>query len=149
MIANLQSLFTLVFVVSSMFSVGLALTPREIVAPLRSVRTVGFAPLANFVIVPLAAYLLSGIISDPQFRIGLILLGAAAGAPFLLKLVETAEADMTYAVGLLVLLLVGTVVFLPLAASAAANTCRRITSIGGPGAAEPPRASGATEVWSE
>jgi BASS family bile acid:Na+ symporter len=43
------------------------------------------------------------------------LLGAAAGAPFLPKLAELAKGDIAYSVGLMLLLTVGTVVFLPIA----------------------------------
>lgn len=109
MIQQLQSLLTLTFVVSSMLGMGMALTPRQVVAPLRRVRVVVLALVASFVIVPAAALLLSMIPADPQFKIGILLIGAGAGAPFLLKL-----GDVPLAVGLLVLLVLGTAVYLPL-----------------------------------
>ena len=43
------------FVVSSMLAVGLSLTVGQIVAPLRNVKLVLFALLANFVLMPAAA----------------------------------------------------------------------------------------------
>ena len=43
-----------------------------------------------------------------------MLLGAAAGAPFLPKLTELAKGDLPFAVGIMVLLAVGTVGYLPL-----------------------------------
>ena len=46
----------LVFAVSSMLSVGLAHEWREILAPLRAVRPVLRALVANFVLVPLLAF---------------------------------------------------------------------------------------------
>jgi len=46
--------------------------------------------------------------------VGLLLLGAAAGAPFLPKLTELAKGDLPFAVGIMVLLAVGTVGYLPL-----------------------------------
>ena len=45
---------------------------------------------------------------------GLLLLGAAAGAPFLPKLTELAKGNLPFAVGIMMLLAVGTVGYLPL-----------------------------------
>jgi BASS family bile acid:Na+ symporter len=42
------------------------------------------------------------------------LLGGAAGAPFLPKLAEAAKGDVAFSVGLMLLLVVGSVVFMPL-----------------------------------
>lgn len=44
----------------------------------------------------------------------MLLLGTAAGAPFLPKLAEIARGDLPFAVGLMVLLMVVTVGYLPL-----------------------------------
>lgn len=112
---TLQNLFTFAFVVSSMLAMGLSLTVGQIVEPLRSVRLVLLALLANFVIVPATAYLLAQVIPmDDQLQIGLILMGSAAGAPFLPKLAQIAKANVPFAVGLMALLIVATVVYLPL-----------------------------------
>jgi BASS family bile acid:Na+ symporter len=110
----LQNLLTLTFVVSSMFSMGLALTPRQILRPLKNVKGVTLALIANFVVVPAAAYLLASTLDDPDFRIGLILIGTGAGAAFLLKLTPLAKGDVVLAVSVLVLLVVVTVAYLPL-----------------------------------
>ena len=69
---------------------------------------------ANFILVPALAYGITAIIpvSEGQ-RIGLILLGTAAGAPFLPKLAQAAKGNMAFSVGLMVLPMVVTVVFLP------------------------------------
>ena len=113
--ATLQNLFTFAFVVSSMLAMGLSLTLGQIVAPLRNLRLVLLALVANFVIVPGAAFLLGQVIPmDDQLRIGLILLGSAAGAPFLPKLAQIARANVPFAVGLMALLIVVTVIYLPL-----------------------------------
>ena len=45
---------------------------------------------------------------------GLLLLGAAAGAPFLPKLTELAKSNLPFAVGIMMLLAIGTVGYLPL-----------------------------------
>ena len=50
---------------------------------------------------------------DEPFGLGLLLLGCAAGAPFLPKLAELAKGNLAFAVGAMVLLMVVTVGFLP------------------------------------
>jgi predicted Na+-dependent transporter len=113
-LATLQNLFTFAFVVSSMLAMGLSLTVGQIVEPLRNLRLVLLALLANFVIVPATAYLLAQVIPmDDQLQIGLILMGSAAGAPFLPKLAQIARANVPFAVGLMALLIVVTVAYLP------------------------------------
>ena len=113
--AALAQLSALVFVVGSMFSLGLNLTVQQIIDPLKNTRLVLMALLGNFILVPLFAYgitILFGL--DDTLRIGLILLSAAAGAPFLPKLVDVAKGNIAFSVGLMVLLMVVTIVYLPL-----------------------------------
>jgi BASS family bile acid:Na+ symporter len=106
---------TLVFVVSSMVAMGLGLTIREIAAPLRNVRLTAMSLLANFVLMPAAALLLARVLRlDEPFGVGLLLLGVAAGAPFLPKLTQIAKGDLAFAVALMVVLMVVTVGYLPL-----------------------------------
>jgi BASS family bile acid:Na+ symporter len=70
---------------------------------------------ANFVLVPLLAWLITLVLPlDQPLETGLLILAASAGAPFLPKLVQGAKGDVAYAVGLMVLLMVTTVVYLPL-----------------------------------
>src|SRR4051794_37553158 len=106
----------LVFVVSSMLAVGLSLTVRQIVAPLRDARLVALALAANFVLMPAAAFLIGRLFQlDPSLAIAFLLLGTAAGAPFLPKLASVAGGNLAFAVGLMVLLMVLTVGYMPLA----------------------------------
>ena len=103
------------FVVSSMMTMGLGFTVRQIIDALRDVRLVLLALLANFVAMPLGALALDKMLRlDEPLRVGLLLLGAAAGAPFLPKLTELAKGNLPFAVGIMVLLAVGTVGYLPL-----------------------------------
>jgi BASS family bile acid:Na+ symporter len=105
-----------VFIVSSMLAMGLGLTPRDVVAPLRNVRLVVISLLVNFVLAPGIAYLLTAVIPlERPYAVGLILLSAAAGAPFLPKLAQVANADLAMSVSLMTLLTAGTIVFMPLA----------------------------------
>jgi bile acid:Na+ symporter, BASS family len=104
----------LVFVVACMAAAGLGLGVRDIVAPLRRGRLVLAALVANFVVAPAVAYGLTAALPlDRPYEIGLLLLGGAAGAPFLPKLAEAAHGDHAFAVGLMLLLVVGSVVVMP------------------------------------
>jgi predicted Na+-dependent transporter len=68
------------------------------------------------VLAPAFAWLLTVVIPlDRGHAIGLLLLGGAAGAPFLPKVVETARGDPTLAAALMGLLTLGTILFLPFA----------------------------------
>lgn len=106
----------LVFVLASMLSMGFSLTVPQIISPLRDVRLVLIAMAVNFIAVPLLAYLIDLVLSlDESLFIGLILIATAAGAPFLPKLAEVAKGDVAFSVGLMVLLMVVTVVYMPIA----------------------------------
>jgi predicted Na+-dependent transporter len=106
----------LVFLVSSMLAAGLSLTLRAILAPLGNRRLVLAALTLNFLVAPLFALLLTIVIPlEHPHAIGLLLLGGAAGAPFLPKLVESAHCDLGFAVALMTLLTVGTTFFMPFA----------------------------------
>lgn len=73
----------LLFVVTSMLAMGMSPTMPQIIEPLKNVRLVILALLANFVLVPLLAYgILLLIPLEQSLQIGLILLATAAGAPF-------------------------------------------------------------------
>jgi BASS family bile acid:Na+ symporter len=103
------------FVISSMVAMGAGLTLGQIIEPLRNVRLVVLALLANFVLMPLSAFVLAKALwLDEPLGIGLLLLGCAAGAPFLPKLAELAKGNLAFAVGTMVLLMVVTVGYLPI-----------------------------------
>ncbi len=107
-------LLLLVFLVSAMMGAGLGLTIQGLAAPLRNARLVLTAIVSSFVAAPACALLLTRLIPlQPAHATGLLLLGCAAGAPFLPKLVEVAGGDVASAVALMALLTVGTTFFLP------------------------------------
>jgi BASS family bile acid:Na+ symporter len=109
------NLSVVVFVISSTLSVGLGLTVPQIVAPLRNGRLVALSLLANFVVTPLVAMGLARVLGLAEpLGIGLVLVAVAAGAPFLLKLGELAKGNMPFAVGLMVVLMVLTVGYVPI-----------------------------------
>jgi bile acid:Na+ symporter, BASS family len=105
----------LAFVVSSMLAVGLSLTVGEILLPLRNRRLVGLALMANFILMPLAALVIARLLRlEQSLSAGLLLLGTAAGAPFLPKLAAVAKGNLAFAVGLMVMLMALTVGYMPL-----------------------------------
>src|SRR6187399_3028839 len=113
---RLETIAVLVFLVSSMAAMGLTLTLRAIAAPLRDVRFVLLALALNFVLAPACAWLLTVVIPLARgHAAGLMLLGGAAGAPFLPKLVQNARADLPSAAALMALLTAGTILFMPFA----------------------------------
>jgi BASS family bile acid:Na+ symporter len=103
------------FVVLSLLSVGLTLSIQQVREPFKSTRLVISALAANFVLVPLFAYLITRAIPlEQSLAIALLLLGTASGAPMLPKLAEFARGNLALAVGLLALLMAGTIVTMPL-----------------------------------
>src|SRR5215475_2545778 len=105
----------LAFVLSSMLSMGLSLTVAQIVAPLRNYRLIIFALLANFVLMPFAALGIARLLRlDEPLGIALLLLGTASGAPFLPLLARISKGNLAFSVGLMVLLMVVTVGYMPL-----------------------------------
>ncbi|MEM7118303.1 MAG: bile acid:sodium symporter [Chloroflexota bacterium] len=118
MIETLKTLFNilvLVFVLSSMLDLGLGLTVKQIVAPLKNGRFITKALIANFVLVPLLAFSLARIIGlEQQLAIGLFIMGVAAGSPMVVKLAQIAKGDMASTAGLMVLLLLVTILVAPL-----------------------------------
>src|SRR5205814_7238804 len=94
---------------------GVSLDRPQVTGPLRNPRLIRFSLVANFVFAPLAALALWKLLTlDEPLGIGLLLCGLAAGAPFLLKLAEFAKGNMAFAVGLMVLLMVLTVGYVPI-----------------------------------
>ena len=105
----------LLFVLTSMLAMGLSLTIPMIIQPLKNMSLVVRALLANFILVPALAYLILLVIPmDQSLGTGLIVLACAAGAPFLPKLVQGAKGDVAFGVGLMVMLMVVTIIYLPI-----------------------------------
>jgi len=105
----------LTFVLASMIGLGLSLTVQQIVTPLKDLRLVLLALASSFVVAPAAAWAIANLfgLSDDQ-SLGLLLLGVAGGAPFLPKLAQLARGAVAYSVGLMVLLMVVSVAYVPL-----------------------------------
>ena len=114
LLSKASTIAMLAFVISSMLAMGIGLSISGIIHPLRNPRLIVFALLSNFVLMPLCALALSTLLRlDQPLGIGMLLLGCAAGAPFLPKLAELAKGNLPFAVGTMVLLMVVTVGYLP------------------------------------
>lgn len=113
-ISVIAKISALTFIITSMLAMGLSLTVKQITDPLKNVKVVLLALLANFILVPALAYLITVVIPlDDGLATGLIIVGTAAGAPFLPKLVQLAKGNAAFSVGLMTLLMVVTVIYLP------------------------------------
>ena len=105
----------LVFVISSMLAAGLSFTVGQLLAPLRNGRLVSVALLASFVVMPLGAFVIERLLHlDQPLANGLLVLGTAAGSPFIPKLAGIAKAGVAFSVSLMVLLMVVTIGYMPL-----------------------------------
>ena len=112
--ASIVNLFVLVFIICGMLQMGFSLSIKEIIKPLKNYQLVIGALLANFLLVPLAGYLVLFFIPlETELAVGLALLATAAGAPFLPKLAQIAKGDQAFSVGLMVLLMGITVIYVP------------------------------------
>jgi len=97
-----------------MASLGLTLHLREIVGPWRRGRLVVSFLVTNLVLVPAIAVVITRLLSlDEAFETGILLLGIAAGAPFVPKLIEIAKSDVALSVSLMLLQILGTILVLP------------------------------------
>jgi BASS family bile acid:Na+ symporter len=104
-----------IFVVTTMAGVGMRHSLGQLFVPFRDLRFVLLVLLANFVVVPLGALGLALVLRlDEPLAEGLLLLGAAAGAPVIPSLVALAKGDVAIGTGLMILLTVGTLGYLPL-----------------------------------
>ena len=115
LIGAIAGLSGMLFVVTSMLGMGASLTMGMILQPLKNAKLVILAIVANFVLAPALAYAITLVlpISEDQ-EIGLIVLGCAAGAPFLPKLAQSAKGPLGFSVGMMVLLMVVTIIYLPI-----------------------------------
>lgn len=98
----ITNLLLFVFIVASMLSMGLSLALKQIISQLRNGRLVGLAIFINFILIPALAYGLSYVFSlDQPLKTGFILVGVAAGAPFLPRLSQLARGNIAFSAGLM------------------------------------------------
>jgi len=103
-----------VFVICTMLNVGLTQKPSAIAAHLKNWPFVIKMLFANFVFAPLFMVIaLYFIPFDPALNAGLLIFCLGAGAPFLIKLTQTAEHEVALGAAVMMLLMVVTVIYLP------------------------------------
>jgi BASS family bile acid:Na+ symporter len=113
-LAQTLPLVALGFLASAMLSLGLDLTTRQIIEPLRNKRLLAASLAANILLVPLVAVVISRVIPmEEALAIGLVVYALAAGTEGGPKFVQLAKGNTGFAVGLLAVLLTITVVFMP------------------------------------
>jgi len=104
-----------IYVISTMLNVGLTQKLSSITEHLNNYSFVLKMLLANFVLAPLfmivALYFAP---FDPALKGGLLIFSLCAGAPFLIKLTQTAKHDVALGAAVMMLLMVVTVVYTPI-----------------------------------
>lgn len=103
-----------VFVICTMLNVGLTQKPSDIAGHLKNWPFVLKMLLANFVFAPLLMILaLYFAPFDPALKAGLLIFCLGAGAPFLIKLTQTAEHELALGAAVMMVLMVMTVPYMP------------------------------------
>src|SRR5215510_4306039 len=102
------------FVVVYMLSVPLETTRGEIMATLRDFRLLGYALLANLIIIPVLSVILARLFDLPlEIRTGFLMLALAPGGLFALQFARVSKGNRVLAVGLLVVLTIVAIVVTP------------------------------------
>jgi BASS family bile acid:Na+ symporter len=103
-----------IFVICTMLNVGLTQKPSAIAGHLKNWSFVLKMLLANFVFAPLLMVIaLYFAPFDPALKAGLLIFCLGAGAPFLIKLTQTAEHDLSLGAAVMMFLMVVTVGYMP------------------------------------
>ena len=105
---------TPIFVISTMLNVGLTQKLSDIIEHLKNLPFVLKMLLANFVFAPLFMILMLYFAPfEPTLKAGLLIFCLCAGAPFLIKLTQTAEHKVSLGAAVMMLLMVVTVIYVP------------------------------------
>lgn len=104
----------IVFIISSMLVMGLNVTIRDLLSPFRDRKLIFLSLLANFVVVPLFAFVLIYLFPlSSGLATGLLLVSIAAGAPSTPKVAEFTGGNIAYAVSLTLLMTILTIILMP------------------------------------
>ena len=113
--ASLIKLLNVAALVTIMLSIGLAVKFEHVAKSVKQVWPVIFGLIANFVLVPLVTVaLLAAFQPDPLVSAGFLILAVCPGAPLGPAFTGIAEADVSLATGMMVLLASLSVVLSPL-----------------------------------
>lgn len=109
------NLSILIYIFSTMLSMGLSFYPKQFIEPLKDKKILLKSLAANFILVPILTYIILQLIPlQPGLAIGLVLMASGAGSPFMLKLIQFLKADVAFAVGLMLILSIVTLIYMPL-----------------------------------
>jgi BASS family bile acid:Na+ symporter len=115
---QLANISVLIYILTTMLAMGLSFFPKQFLEPLKDKRLIIKSLAANFIGVPILTYIILQLIPLEQgLAIGLVLMATAAGSPFMLKLVQFMKADIAFAVGLMLILSLVTLLYMPLVLS--------------------------------
>ncbi|HDQ07651.1 MAG TPA: hypothetical protein ENN44_02560 [Methanoculleus sp.] len=90
------------FLVLTMFSMGLALTTRRIAEPLRQRRMVNTAFFINLLLIPVAAILIVRLLPmDPAVAAGILIVACAPGSTIGPKLAEFSKGNISLAISIM------------------------------------------------
>ncbi len=114
----MAAIFIKVIMVSVMFlmlGVGLKVTFIEVLSVARKYKLVLLGVLANFIVVPILAYIgMTYLPLEPLVKVGIMLMVAAPIAPMVPPFVEMAKGNVPYSVGLMVIIAILSVFLTPL-----------------------------------
>ena len=104
----------MLFMVGSLGGVGLRVTPRDVLLPLKHTRFLVISFVTSWVVCPMVGVLVLRLVSlDQPYAAGLTLLSLAPCAPFAPAVVRIAKGDGSYLAAFMVLSAVTTVMFMP------------------------------------
>jgi len=113
---TLMKISLVVFMAGNLMDMGLRLNPAEAIRGLKDSRFVVYTLVWSFIIGPALAYVITLIIPlEAPYALGLILLGMAPCAPFVPLFVGRAKGDLGYTAAFMLLVAVGTIIFMPIA----------------------------------
>ena len=105
---------TPIFVIATMLNVGLTQKLSDILGHLKNYSFVLKMLAANFVAAPIVMIaMLYFAPFEPTLKAGLLIFSLCAGAPFLVKLTQTAEQELSLGAAVMMLLMVATVAYVP------------------------------------
>ena len=102
------------FMVTGMLNVGMSMTFRQVLEPLRNVRLTIKSLVTSYILVPLIAILIARVIhlAEP-LKVGLVLLSMTAGIEAGPKAIGIAKGNVAFATSLLGLQLIVTIIYVP------------------------------------
>ena len=104
----------LIFVVSSMLSMGAKLTVQEIIKPLGNTSLVIRSLIVSYILIPLTAIIIAKLLFlDEPLKIGLVLFSMAAGNEALPNIAHRVNGDRAFAVALMTLQVFLTMIYIP------------------------------------